>query len=89
MLLSESRLTNIEKNCLWRGSDESNKVNAKLAWTLVTKPKTEGGLGVLNLKTQNEALLVKTCTSSSADQIFPGSTSYGRNIIATGSYQTI
>jgi hypothetical protein len=32
------------KNCLWRGSNESNKVNAKAPWTLVTKPKT-GGFG--------------------------------------------
>jgi hypothetical protein len=47
------------KNCLWRGSDESNRVNAKAAWTLVTKHKTEGGLGVLDLQTQNEALLLK------------------------------
>lgn len=54
------------KHCLWRGSDDSNKVNAKAAWTLVTTPKDDGGLGVLDLKTQNEALLIKKiCISSS------------------------
>jgi hypothetical protein len=45
------------KHCLWRGSDENNRINAKAAWPLVTK--IEGGLGVLDLKTQNEALLLK------------------------------
>lgn len=47
------------KLCLWRGSDENNRMNAKAAWSLVTKTKEEGGLGVLDLKTQNEALLMK------------------------------
>jgi hypothetical protein len=47
------------KHCLWRGSDESNRVNAKAAWTMVTTAKEDGGLGVLDLKTQNEALLIK------------------------------
>jgi hypothetical protein len=31
----------------------------KAAWNLVCLPKDEGGLGVLNLTTQNEALLLK------------------------------
>jgi hypothetical protein len=32
------------KSCLWRGSDENNRVNAKAAWTLVSRPKSEGGV---------------------------------------------
>lgn len=47
------------KHYLWRGSHDNNRVNAKAAWTLVTTPKPEGGLWVLDLKTQNEALLIK------------------------------
>jgi hypothetical protein len=47
------------KHCLWRGSDDSNRINAKAAWQLVTTAKEDGGLGVLDLKTQNEALLLK------------------------------
>jgi hypothetical protein len=47
------------KHCLWRGNDDSNRINAKVAWHMVTKSKDEGGLGVLDLKTQNEALLIK------------------------------
>jgi hypothetical protein len=29
------------------------------AWKMVTKPKLEGGLGVINLRAHNEALLMK------------------------------
>jgi hypothetical protein len=47
------------KHCLWRGSQESNRINVKAAWYMVTKSKDEGGLGVLDLRTQNEALLIK------------------------------
>jgi len=47
------------KHCLWRGSDETNRINAKTAWKMVTRPKDEGGLGVLDLRSENEALLLK------------------------------
>jgi len=47
------------KHCLWRSSDDNNRINAKAAWPLVTRPKPEGGLGVLDLRTQNEVLLIK------------------------------
>jgi hypothetical protein len=46
------------KYCLWRGSD-INASSPKAAWNMVCLPKAESGLGVLNLKTQNEALLLK------------------------------
>ena len=47
------------KHCLWRGADINAKNPPKAAWSMVCLPKKEGGLGVLNLKTQNEALLLK------------------------------
>ena len=49
----------VDKFSLWRGRDDNNRINAKAAWTMVAKPKMEGGLGVLDLRTQNEALLIK------------------------------
>ena len=47
------------KHCLWRGSNINAKKPPKAAWDMVCLPKSEGGLGVLNLRTQNEALLLK------------------------------
>lgn len=61
-LLLKTTIKHIEKfrkHCLRRGSDVNNKHPPKAAWPMVCLPKEEGGLGVLNLKTQNESLLLK------------------------------
>lgn len=42
------QIDKFRKHCLWRGSDDTSRINAKAAWTLVTRPKEEGGLGVLD-----------------------------------------
>ena len=47
------------RHCLWRGSDVNAKGKSLAAWPKVTKPKNKGGLGVIDLRTQNEALLLK------------------------------
>ena len=47
------------KQCLWRGNDVSKKGGNLAAWPMVQKPKQKGGLGVLNLRLQNNALLLK------------------------------
>ena len=47
------------KNYLWRGSDFRNKGYNLAAWNLVMKPKDKGGLGIINLCLQNDALLIK------------------------------
>lgn len=44
---------------LWRGLDIDIRKQPLAAWKLVTGPKREGGLGVISLKTHNEALLMK------------------------------
>jgi hypothetical protein len=47
------------RHCLWKGGDMQNKKAPLTAWKMVTKPKKHGSLGVINLKMQNEALLLK------------------------------
>lgn len=53
-------LDKIRRRCLWRKqSDQGEIVNSLAAWDLVCRPKTHGGLGIINIKTQNIALLLK------------------------------
>jgi len=47
------------KQCLWRGSDTEKKGGNLVAWPVVQQPKDKGGLGILNLRLQNDALLLK------------------------------
>jgi hypothetical protein len=47
------------KQCLWRGNDEQKRGGNLVAWPNVMKPKEKGGLGVINLRLQNDALLIK------------------------------
>jgi hypothetical protein len=47
------------KNFLWRGKDFNRKRYNLAAWDLVRKPKDKGGLGVINVSIQNDALLLK------------------------------
>jgi hypothetical protein len=47
------------KHCLWRRFDIIAKKSPKSSMTMACKPKYEGGLCVINLRTQNEALLMK------------------------------
>jgi hypothetical protein len=53
------QIDKFRKHCLWRGSDMDNKKPSKAAWPLVCIPKENGGLGALNLNTQNVSLLLK------------------------------
>jgi len=53
------QLDKFRKLCLWRGADINAKQKPKAAWPVVCRTREEGGLGVLNIKTQNEALLIK------------------------------
>jgi hypothetical protein len=49
------------RHCLWRkkNSDVQAKGSALVAWKKNCRPKTQGGLGVLDLNIQNKALLLK------------------------------
>jgi mannosylglycoprotein endo-beta-mannosidase len=47
------------KNFLWRVNEFRKKGYNLAAWDLVRRPKDKGGLGVINLGVQNDALLLK------------------------------
>nr|CAE05800.1 OSJNBb0046K02.10 [Oryza sativa Japonica Group] len=47
------------KNCLWRGNNPSSTRKSLTSWDRVCTPKEKGGLGVINLRVQNTALLLK------------------------------
>jgi hypothetical protein len=47
------------RHCLWRGSDVNAKGKSMVAWPKAKKPKTKGGLGIIDLRYQNDALLLK------------------------------
>lgn len=60
-LLQQTMIDQIDKFrklCLWRDADFNAKQKPKAAWPMVCREKEEGGLGVLNIRTQNEALLI-------------------------------
>lgn len=52
------QIERIERQCLWRGNSDTPR-QSLAAWELVCRPKEKGGLGVINLRIQNEALLLK------------------------------
>jgi hypothetical protein len=54
-----NQIDKYRKHCLWRGSDVNSRKPSKAAWPYVCLPKKEGGLGVLNLHTHNDSLLLK------------------------------
>jgi hypothetical protein len=43
----------------WSGGDINKKGTCLEAWETTCKPKYEGGLGIINMKTQNSVLLIK------------------------------
>lgn len=53
------QLDKYRKHCFWKGGDVNARAPPKAAWEMICVPKSEGGLGVLNLRTQNQALLLK------------------------------
>ncbi len=47
------------KKCLWRGNNPSSTRKSLASWDRVRMPKEKGGLGVINLRVHNTALLLK------------------------------
>ena len=53
-------LDKLRRYCLWaKNTDDGHKVVYLAAWPLVCRPKEKGGLGIIDLQTQNQALLLK------------------------------
>lgn len=46
------------RHCLWRGNDLNSNKKSLAAWSKVCRPKDKGGLGVIDLRIQNRALLM-------------------------------
>jgi hypothetical protein len=44
---------------MWCNSDCNAKSKPMIAWRKCTRPKRNGGVGVINLRSQNTALLLK------------------------------
>jgi hypothetical protein len=53
------QIDKFRKSYLWTGSNVNGRKVPKAAWEMVYKSKGEGGLGVINLELQNQALLMK------------------------------
>jgi hypothetical protein len=64
-VLAESSEDNSQYLCrasrhrLWAKDDDSDSCYSLASWSLVCRPKNQGGLGVLNHELQNKALLLK------------------------------
>ena len=53
-------INKIRRHCLWnKKTEDGDHYNPLIAWDKVCRPKDKGGVGILNLKIQNEALLLK------------------------------
>jgi len=53
------RIDSFRKHSLWRGNDINASKPPKTSWKMVCKTKEKGGLGVIDIEKQNEALLLK------------------------------
>ena len=76
------------KHCLWRGLDVNCKQPPKATWKLVCVPKENGGLGVLNLYTQNESRLLKHLHKFSTNKASFGYNWFGIAITLLVMYQS-
>jgi hypothetical protein len=47
------------RHCMWNKSEITHRSKPLVAWRKCTKPKRKGGLGLISLRSQNKALLLK------------------------------
>jgi hypothetical protein len=77
-----NQIDKYRKHYLWNGGDVNAKKSPLAAWKMVTKPKSKGGLGVIRLRLQNDALVLKIFINSLTWLICLGFNCCGLNIIA-------
>jgi hypothetical protein len=51
------QINKYRRHCFWRGSNLNKKGNCHAAWSKVQKPKSQGGLTIIDLAIQNKVLL--------------------------------
>ena len=56
------QIRSLVRNYLWGGADGERRSPARVAWATVIAPKSEGGLGILDVELQVQALLAKWVT---------------------------
>jgi len=66
---------------LWKGGNQNENKLPLVSWGKVTKPYTEGGLQIRDLRSQNLALGAKFSGTWSLENSPRARTPYGRNII--------
>jgi hypothetical protein len=49
----------IKRRSMWKSSDFHSRSKPMVAWKKCTKPKRKGGLGIINMRIQNQTLLIK------------------------------
>jgi len=65
------QIDSYRKKCLWSGGEINRKGNCLAAWESACRSKKEGGLGIIDLKTQNTALLLKYMDNFYSHADFP------------------
>ena len=53
------KIDKIRHKFLWHGGNSTRRKYSLVSWRIVCKSKDQGGLGVLDLKLRNKALLAK------------------------------
>ncbi len=56
---------------MWRGKDLNSTKKSLASWGKVCRPKKKGGLGVIDLRVQNRALLLKQVAKFFNKQTIP------------------
>jgi hypothetical protein len=54
-----NQIDKYRRHCLWHDGDVNDKKPPVASWKLVCRPKKRGGIGIIRLRLQNEALFMK------------------------------